>query len=239
MAKPIGFIGIGQMGRPMVERLAGAGLAVLIHDRRAEALAPLAGVPGVSPAATAAQLAQACDAIILMLPDSSIVDALLWTKRFRGQLAQGQPADRHGLVQPNATRANQSKLAEMGIALVDAPVSGGVRRAVDGSLAIMVGGASADVERSAAAAAADGQEHRAGRSAGRRPCGQGAKQLRVGRRPGRGLRGIGCRREIRHRSVGGQPDGLQRLDRAQQHHRRRRSSSSCCPGNSTRVSRRR
>ena len=52
-----------------------------------------------------------------------------------------------GSSNPNATRANQAKLAAMGIALVDAPVSGGVRRAVDGSLAIMVGGAAADVGR--------------------------------------------------------------------------------------------
>ena len=147
MSKPIGFIGIGQMGRPMVERLAGAGHAVLIHDRRADALAPLSAAPGVTAAASAAMLAQSCDAIILMLPDSPIVDALLWVDGFAASLSKGSLLIDMGSSNPNATRANQAKLAAMGIALVDAPVSGGVRRAVDGSLAIMVGGASADVER--------------------------------------------------------------------------------------------
>ena len=147
MSKPIGFIGIGQMGRPMVERLAGAGHAVLIHDRRADALAPLSAAPGVTAAASAAMLAQSCDAIILMLPDSPIVDALLWVDGLAASLSKGSLLIDMGSSNPNATRANQAKLAAMGIALVDAPVSGGVRRAVDGSLAIMVGGASADVER--------------------------------------------------------------------------------------------
>lgn len=147
MSKPIGFIGIGQMGRPMVERLAGAGHAVLVHDRRAEALAPLSAVPGVTAAASAALLAQSCEAIILMLPDSPIVDALLWNDGFAASLPRGSLLIDMGSSNPNATRANQAKLAAMGIALVDAPVSGGVRRAVDGSLAIMVGGASGDVER--------------------------------------------------------------------------------------------
>jgi 3-hydroxyisobutyrate dehydrogenase len=92
-------------------------------------------------------LAQSCDAIILMLPDSPIVDALLWVDGFAASLSKGSLLIDMGSSNPNATRANQAKLAAMGIALVDAPVSGGVRRAVDGSLAIMVGGASADVER--------------------------------------------------------------------------------------------
>jgi 3-hydroxyisobutyrate dehydrogenase len=113
---------------------------VLVHDRRAEALAPLSAVPGVTAAASAALLAQSGEAIILMLPDSPIVDALLWNDGFAASLPAGTLLIDMGSSNPNATRANQAKLAAMGIALVDAPVSGGVRRAVDGSLAIMVGG---------------------------------------------------------------------------------------------------
>ena len=147
MDKPIGFIGIGQMGRPMVERLAGAGRQVLAHDSRAEALAPLASVAGVRAAASAREIAEACDTVILMLPDSRIVDGLLWTDGLAAQMKRGSLLIDMGSSDPNATRANQARLADAGVALVDAPVSGGVRRAVDGSLAIMVGGAGADVER--------------------------------------------------------------------------------------------
>lgn len=147
MAAPIGFIGIGQMGKPMVERLAGAGHPVLIHDRRAEAMAPLAGIAGVSRADSVQAVAGACEVVILMLPDSPIVDALLWQDGLAAALKRGSLLIDMGSSNPNATRANQARLAQQGVALVDAPVSGGVRRAVDGSLAIMVGGAPADVER--------------------------------------------------------------------------------------------
>ncbi len=146
-ARPIGFIGIGQMGRPMVARLLGAGHRVVIHDRRAEAMQALAPSEGVTCAPTAQAVAQACEVIILMLPDSPIVDALLWRDGFAAALAQGSLLIDMGSSHPNATRENQSRLAAQGVALVDAPVSGGVRRAVDGSLAIMVGGAAADAER--------------------------------------------------------------------------------------------
>ena len=147
MGAAIGFIGIGQMGRPMVERLAGAGLQVHAFDRRAEALEPLATVPGVHRAASADAVADACDTVILMLPDSRIVDALLRTDGLAARMKRRSLLIDMGSSDPNATRANQTRLAAAGVALVDAPVSGGVRRAVDGSLAIMVGGAPADVER--------------------------------------------------------------------------------------------
>ena len=147
MNAPIGFIGIGQMGRPMVLRLSGAGWPVIAHDRRAPALEPLAGVPGVTVAIEARALAGACATVILMLPDRAIVDALLWTDGLAARLAPGTLVIDMGSSDPTATRANQARLAAAGIALVDAPVSGGVRRAVDGSLAIMVGGEAADVER--------------------------------------------------------------------------------------------
>ena len=147
MTTTVGFIGIGQMGRPMVERLASAGLQVHVFDRRAEALEPLAAIAGIHRADSAESIADACGTVILMLPDSRIVDALLWSDGLAARMKAGSLLIDMGSSDPNATRANQSKLASAGIALVDAPVSGGVRRAVDGSLAIMVGGAPADVER--------------------------------------------------------------------------------------------
>ena len=77
-AATVGFIGLGQMGVPMVRNLLRAGISVLGFDLNPQALAALADVPGFSAASSAAQLAQDCPALVLMLPDSRIVDALLW-----------------------------------------------------------------------------------------------------------------------------------------------------------------
>lgn len=73
----IGFVGLGQMGRPMVANLARAGFEVLAFDRSPEACAALAPVPGVRIADDALAVAAACPTVILMLSDSRVVDALL------------------------------------------------------------------------------------------------------------------------------------------------------------------
>ena len=147
MGTTIGFLGIGQMGRPMAGHLAAAGYDVLVYDRRSEATAPLAGTAGIRIAQAAQLVAQSCDVALLMLPDSAIVDALLWNDGFAASLKPGTLLLDMGSSDPNHTRENQRKLAAVGIAMVDAPVSGGVKRANDASLAIMAGGVVADFER--------------------------------------------------------------------------------------------
>ena len=114
----------------------------------------LADVPGFSAASSAAQLAQDCPALVLMLPDSRIVDALLWgdpaaapAAGLAALLKPGQLLIDMGSSDPVCSRDNAAKLAALGIRFVDAPVSGGVRRAVDASLAIMIGGEPAAVEQ--------------------------------------------------------------------------------------------
>jgi len=143
----IGFIGLGQMGVPMVRNLLRAGFSVTGFDLNAAAVSSLAGQPGFSSAESAAKVAAACDALILMLPDSTIVDGLLWTQKLSDSLTPGQILIDMGSSDPVCSRENAARLSALGIGFVDAPVSGGVRRAVDASLAIMIGGEADSVAR--------------------------------------------------------------------------------------------
>jgi 3-hydroxyisobutyrate dehydrogenase len=143
----IGFIGLGQMGVPMVRNLLRAGFSVTGFDLNAAAVSSLAGQPGFSAAESAAHVAAGCDALILMLPDSTIVDGLLWTQKLSDSLKPGQILIDMGSSDPVCSRENAARLSALGIGFVDAPVSGGVRRAVDASLAIMIGGESDSVTR--------------------------------------------------------------------------------------------
>jgi 3-hydroxyisobutyrate dehydrogenase len=147
MEDQVGFIGIGRMGGPMAGHLAAAGHRLLIHDRQPAAARALAGQAGVRIAGSAVELAGRCRIVVMMLPDSAAVDALLWDEGFAPALEEGSLLIDMGSSDPHRTRENHRRLAESGVALLDAPVSGGVRRAVDATLAIMVGGEPAALDR--------------------------------------------------------------------------------------------
>ena len=146
----IAFLGLGMMGRPMAARLAGAGFTLRVFDISQKAVADFVGAyPSALATASAKVAAEGADALITMLPDGKIV---------RQALIEGRDAAREGLgagalvldmssSNPVDTQRLARDLAASGVALLDAPVSGGVKRAVDGSLAIMVGGGAADLER--------------------------------------------------------------------------------------------
>ncbi|MFZ2651273.1 MAG: NAD(P)-binding domain-containing protein, partial [Burkholderiaceae bacterium] len=144
----IGFIGLGQMGAPMARNLLRAGFAVAGFDLNPRAWQAFAGAPGFSAMASARDAAQAGDVLILMLPDSDAVDGLLWQgpAGLAPCLTRGQVLIDMGSSDPHRSRENFARLAESGIAFVDAPVSGGVKRAVEASLSIMIGGESPAVE---------------------------------------------------------------------------------------------
>jgi len=145
-AAKVGFIGLGMMGVPMVRNLLRAGFSVQGFDLDAAAMAQFADDAGFSAAASAGQVAQACPVLILMLPDSRIVDQLLWGEGGLGaQLQPGQLLIDMGSSDPVHSRDNAARLAEQGVPFVDAPVSGGVKRARDGTLSIMIGGEAAPV----------------------------------------------------------------------------------------------
>lgn len=138
----VGFIGIGNMGWPMAARLVGGGVEVAICDSRSERTSAFRSEIGGREAASPRAAASGCDILITMLPDSTVVEAVL---------SNGEDSAIHGLRRgaivmemssgaPGKTRKLAAQLAERGIDMIDAPVSGGVQRAVSGQLAIMVGG---------------------------------------------------------------------------------------------------
>lgn len=146
----VGFVGLGMMGEPMSRNLAGAGFDVRVYDADAERTRTVAAQIGATAVLDAADLA-ACDAIVTMLPTSAIVRAVFLddTGALRIPLRQGTVVVDMSSSDPNETVATGRMLAAHGVRLVDAPVSGGVPRAADGTLAIMMG---ADDEDAAAVA---------------------------------------------------------------------------------------
>jgi 3-hydroxyisobutyrate dehydrogenase len=151
MPPRLGFVGLGNMGRPMAERLVAAGYRLALADAAPERLSGFPADRVARPGSLAA-LAGESDIVITMLPDGKAVRAVvLGTSEgsdcVAAGLAPGSLVIDMSSSAPMGTRALGEALAARGIGLVDAPVSGGVKRAVDGSLAIMAGGEAALVER--------------------------------------------------------------------------------------------
>lgn len=140
----VGFIGLGNMGHPMATQLAGGGYAVRAYDRAPTACAALADVPGITIVDSAPAAAEGAAAVILMLPNSDIVESV--ADELLGALAAGAYLIDMSSSEPTRTRALAPKVAGHGATLIDAPVSGGVRGAVAGTLTIMVGGEAGPAE---------------------------------------------------------------------------------------------
>ncbi len=149
MANPhIGFIGIGQMGMPMIRNLLQANFSVTGFDLNPLVAQELKNEAHFEMAARAITLTKKCDVIILMLPDSNIVDRLLWDSddALAKAMNTKQTLIDMSSSDPVRSRTNFDRMAQLGISFIDAPVSGGVRRAKDGSLSIMIGGLAPAVE---------------------------------------------------------------------------------------------
>lgn len=144
--KTIGFVGIGAMGTPMAGHLAAAGYTLAIYDADpARAQAFLASHRAAAPR-TLAELGAQSSLVITMLPDGNVVRRVLCGEHddFRGCVAErlewGAIVIDMSSSSPVGTRELGALLETRGIRLMDAPVSGGVKRAVAGDLAIMAGG---------------------------------------------------------------------------------------------------
>jgi 2-hydroxy-3-oxopropionate reductase len=142
----IGFIGLGVMGRPMAGHLIAAGHDVFLH-RVKDASQPLVEAGGKA-LGTARAVAEAAEIIILMLPDTPDVEAVLFGPDGVAEgCAPGKLVIDMSSISPGATKAFAARIAETGASYADAPVSGGEVGAKAASLTIMVGSSEADFAR--------------------------------------------------------------------------------------------
>ena len=157
----IAFVGLGNMGFPMVANLVSAGFSVRGFDVSKAAVAKVRTVGAVG-AASAADAAAGADVVILMLPNSRIVASVIEGLTAESALAPGTIVVDMSSSEPVATQDLATQLDTIGVGLVDAPVSGGVTGAQKGSLAIMAGGSDEGVERVSRVLAALGNVTRTG-----------------------------------------------------------------------------
>lgn len=136
----VGFVGLGNMGKPMSGHLAAAGYAVIGFDTSPEAMRWINEADGITAAASLTAVGAGTDAVILMLPDSDVVERVLLTAGLLASLPPGALVIDMSSSDPARTRDLAARASDSGVTLIDAPVSGGVAGAVAGSLTIMVGG---------------------------------------------------------------------------------------------------
>jgi len=152
----IGFVGTGTMGQPMVANLVKKGFAVVAYDAVPAALAG-AVKAGATAATSSAEAARAGELVITMLPSSSHVEAVyLGAGGVLEGIAGGRLCVDMSTIDPSVSRRVAAALAAKKVRFLDAPVSGGVPRATDGTLAIMVGGDARDLEEARPALGAMG-----------------------------------------------------------------------------------
>jgi len=140
MAKKIGFIGLGIMGKPMAKNLLKAGYSLTVHDMNRTPVKELVAA-GAKEAKSSKEVASQSDVVITMLPNSPEVKEVVLGED--GVLEGARPGmiliDMSSIA-PLASKEIAERAKERGVVMLDAPVSGGEPKAIDGTLAIMVGG---------------------------------------------------------------------------------------------------
>lgn len=138
--KKIGFVGLGIMGKPMAKNLLKAGYELVVFDINQDAVNEVVAAGGVA-AKTAKEVAAQSEAVITMLPNSPHVKTAVLGEN--GVLEGAKPGliliDMSSIA-PLAAQEVAAAVAKKGVEMIDAPVSGGEPKAIDGSLSIMVGG---------------------------------------------------------------------------------------------------
>ncbi len=143
-ARTIAFLGTGLMGGPMARNLLKAGFTVRVWNRSAEKAQALVE-HGAILAASPAEAAKGADIVITMLSDGNAVGNVLFDMGVADALEKGAIVIDSSSIAPPIARDHSERLKALGIAHVDAPVSGGVPGATAGTLAIMAGGDEATV----------------------------------------------------------------------------------------------
>ena len=147
MAKPIGFIGIGFMGKPMSTNLLRVGYSLIVHDVNRGPVRELVKA-GAKEAFSPKEVAQAADIVFTSLPDDQVVEEVFLGKNgiIEG-VASGSILIEMSTISPTTVRRVAEKLAQKGVEMLDAPLSGGVVGAEKATLSIMVGGKAEIFER--------------------------------------------------------------------------------------------
>lgn len=144
--KNIGFIGLGIMGKPMAKNLIQAGYSLKVYDIVSASVEEVAA-SGAEACHSIREAVEDCGIVITMLPNSPHVKAVVLGAGGVAQYAaKGTLIVDMSSIAPAASKEMQAALAPKGIRMIDAPVSGGEPKAIDGTLAIMVGGDPADFE---------------------------------------------------------------------------------------------
>ena len=143
----IGFIGLGIMGRPMALNVVKAGFPLTVYNRTESKSKPLvdAGADAVS---TPREVAQSSDIVITIVSDTPDVESVLFDDTgIASGLKEGQIVIDMSSISPAATKRYAERLREQGVEMLDAPVTGGEKGAIEGTLAIMVGGSRETFDR--------------------------------------------------------------------------------------------
>jgi len=146
MAGQIGFVGLGNMGRPMALNLIKRGFALVVHDIEVTKLEPLRAA-GARIVASAEEVAAASTRMICMVETTSQAESVITGQQgFIKSAARGSIVICMSTIDPVVARAMGDALAPRGVAMLDAPVSGGTERATSGELSIIGGGDTATFE---------------------------------------------------------------------------------------------
>ncbi|HEY5755429.1 MAG TPA: NAD(P)-dependent oxidoreductase [Steroidobacter sp.] len=134
----VAVVGLGRIGLPMAINIATAGFAVKAWNRSQRAYDELP--PGMTIAENAQHAVAGASVVILVLSDAGAIESLLFGDGVVKHIGLGSIVIDMGTTGPSAAKDHAKRLAERGIRYLDAPVSGGVRGATDGTLSILVGG---------------------------------------------------------------------------------------------------
>jgi 3-hydroxyisobutyrate dehydrogenase len=147
MTDRIGFIGLGIMGRPMARNLLKAGFTLTVWNRSRPGIDELVA-EGAAEGAGPADVARRSDIVITMVSDSPDVEEVaLGANSIVEGAHDGLVHIDMSTISPDVTRRIAARLAEAGVEMLDAPVSGGQQGAIDGTLSIMAGGKAETLER--------------------------------------------------------------------------------------------
>ena len=140
MKPKLGWIGLGNMGKPMATNLIHAGYDVTVYNRTPEKMEPLFAL-GAKAAGSPRELAEQVDVVITMVSDGPTLESVLFGANGVAEgVRSGQTVIDMSTVAPETSRMAAEQLDELGVSFLDAPVSGSVKPATEGTLLILVGG---------------------------------------------------------------------------------------------------